>query len=106
MCRLSLSPDSCVTMTRDIYTRWGAPSLIGAKFVPGFAAVATTLAGQFQQLAQDLARMEALLEEALEDELYFRLRGVQRATLLRAGQLPEPEAGQLLALCDSLAMGA
>lgn len=46
MCRLSLSPDSCVTMTRDIYSRWGAPSLIGAKFVPGFAAVATTLAGE------------------------------------------------------------
>jgi membrane protein DedA with SNARE-associated domain/rhodanese-related sulfurtransferase len=46
MCRLSLSPDSCVLMTRDIYTRWGAPSLIGAKFVPGFAAVATTLAGE------------------------------------------------------------
>jgi len=45
MCRLSLSPDSCVLMTRDIYSRWGAPSLIGAKFVPGFAAVATTLAG-------------------------------------------------------------
>jgi membrane protein DedA with SNARE-associated domain/rhodanese-related sulfurtransferase len=46
MCKLSLSPDSCVTMTRDIYSRWGPPSLIGAKFVPGFAAVATTLAGE------------------------------------------------------------
>jgi membrane protein DedA with SNARE-associated domain len=46
MCRLSLSPDSCVLMTRDIYARWGATSLIGAKFVPGFAAVATTLAGE------------------------------------------------------------
>lgn len=46
MCRLSLSPDSCVGMTRGIYARWGAPSLIVAKFVPGFAAVATTLAGQ------------------------------------------------------------
>ena len=46
MCRLSLSPDSCVLMTRGIYGRWGAPSLIVAKFVPGFAAVATTLAGE------------------------------------------------------------
>ncbi|KRD77100.1 rhodanese-like domain-containing protein [Lysobacter sp. Root983] len=45
MCRLSLSPDSCVLMTRGVYARWGAPSLILAKFVPGFAAVATTLAG-------------------------------------------------------------
>lgn len=46
MCRLSISPDSCVLMTRGIYGRWGAPSLIVAKFIPGFAAVATTLAGE------------------------------------------------------------
>lgn len=48
MCRLSLSPDSCVATTRGIYSRWGAPSLIVAKFVPGFAAIATTLAGQMR----------------------------------------------------------
>ena len=46
MCRLSLSPDNCVGQTRRIYSRWGAPSLVAAKFVPGFAALATTLAGQ------------------------------------------------------------
>lgn len=46
MCRLSLSPDSCVASTRDSYARWGAPSLVVAKFIPGFAALATTLAGQ------------------------------------------------------------
>jgi membrane protein DedA with SNARE-associated domain/rhodanese-related sulfurtransferase len=46
MCKLSLSPDSCVGLTRRIYARWGAPSLIVSKYVPGFAAVATTLAGE------------------------------------------------------------
>jgi len=46
MCRLSLSPDSCVRTTRGIYARWGAASLTVAKFFPGFAAVATTLAGE------------------------------------------------------------
>jgi membrane protein DedA with SNARE-associated domain/rhodanese-related sulfurtransferase len=45
MCRLSLSPDSCVSQTERIYERWGAPSLMFAKFVPGFAAVATSMAG-------------------------------------------------------------
>ena len=45
MCRLSLSPDSCVRQTENIYERWGAPSLMVAKFVPGFAAVATSMAG-------------------------------------------------------------
>jgi membrane protein DedA with SNARE-associated domain/rhodanese-related sulfurtransferase len=45
MCRISLSPDSCVRQTEDIYERWGAPSLMFAKFIPGFAAVATSMAG-------------------------------------------------------------
>jgi membrane protein DedA with SNARE-associated domain/rhodanese-related sulfurtransferase len=46
MCRVSLSPDSCVGRTRRTYARWGAPSLIIAKYIPGLAAVATTLAGE------------------------------------------------------------
>jgi len=46
MCRISLSPDSCVGETRKVYARWGAKSLIFAKYVPGLAAVATTLAGE------------------------------------------------------------
>jgi membrane protein DedA with SNARE-associated domain/rhodanese-related sulfurtransferase len=46
MCRISLSPDSCVGETRKVYGRWGAKSLIFAKYVPGLAAVATTLAGE------------------------------------------------------------
>jgi membrane protein DedA with SNARE-associated domain/rhodanese-related sulfurtransferase len=46
MCRLSISPDSCVGTTRRIYEKFGAPSLMLAKYIPGFAAVSTTLAGQ------------------------------------------------------------
>jgi membrane protein DedA with SNARE-associated domain/rhodanese-related sulfurtransferase len=46
MCRISVSPDSCVGTTRRIYEKFGAPSLMLAKYIPGFAAVATTLAGQ------------------------------------------------------------
>ena len=53
-----------------------------------------------------MAIADAAEVEALEDELYFRLRGVQRATLLRAGQLPPEEAAALGTLCDSLSMGA
>jgi membrane protein DedA with SNARE-associated domain/rhodanese-related sulfurtransferase len=45
MCRLSLSPDSCVRQTEHIYERWGVQSLMFAKFIPGFAAVATGMAG-------------------------------------------------------------
>lgn len=45
MCRISLSPDTCVRQTETIYSRFGAPSLMVAKFIPGFAAVATALSG-------------------------------------------------------------
>ena len=52
-----------------------------------------------------LLSADAAEVEAVEDELYFRLRGVQRATLLLAGQLPADEAGTLNRFCDTLAMG-
>ncbi len=45
LCRISLSPDSCVRQTELIYLRWGAPSLLVAKFIPGFASIASALAG-------------------------------------------------------------
>jgi hypothetical protein len=52
-----------------------------------------------------MATADAAEVEALEDELYFRLRGVQRATLLAAGKLPPEEAAVLNEVCEALAMG-
>jgi membrane protein DedA with SNARE-associated domain/rhodanese-related sulfurtransferase len=45
LCRVSLSPDSCVRQTETIFERFGPGSMVFAKFVPGFASVATALAG-------------------------------------------------------------
>lgn len=45
LCKISLSPDTCVRKTETIYARFGPPSLMVAKFIPGFAAVATALSG-------------------------------------------------------------
>jgi membrane protein DedA with SNARE-associated domain len=45
ICRVSLSPDSCVRQTTSIFERYGLPSLVVAKFVPGFSTVAPPLAG-------------------------------------------------------------
>jgi membrane protein DedA with SNARE-associated domain len=45
LCRISISPDSCVRQTENRFVRWGAPSLVFAKFVPGFSTVAPPLAG-------------------------------------------------------------
>jgi len=45
LCRVSLSPDTCVRQTESIFQRFGPASMLFAKFVPGFASVATALAG-------------------------------------------------------------
>jgi membrane protein DedA with SNARE-associated domain/rhodanese-related sulfurtransferase len=45
LCRVSLSPDTCVQQTESIFQRFGPASMLFAKFVPGFASVATALAG-------------------------------------------------------------
>src|SRR5581483_2954494 len=35
LCRISLEPDSCVNRTANAYSKYGAFSLVFAKFVPG-----------------------------------------------------------------------
>ncbi|WP_026133330.1 VTT domain-containing protein [Janthinobacterium sp. CG3] len=45
LCRISLSPDYCVSQTEDSFSRWGPKGLIVAKFVPGFSTIAPPLAG-------------------------------------------------------------
>jgi membrane protein DedA with SNARE-associated domain/rhodanese-related sulfurtransferase len=45
LCRISLSPDSCVSQSEAFILRWGGSSLIAAKFVPGVSVVAPPMAG-------------------------------------------------------------
>jgi membrane protein DedA with SNARE-associated domain/rhodanese-related sulfurtransferase len=45
LCRVSLSQDTCVRQTESIFQRYGSSSMLFAKFVPGFASVATAMAG-------------------------------------------------------------
>jgi membrane protein DedA with SNARE-associated domain/rhodanese-related sulfurtransferase len=44
-CRVTLSADSCVRQTERVFERYGLPSLLVAKFVPGLARVAAPLSG-------------------------------------------------------------
>ena len=45
LCRVSLTPDSCVSQTQSRFERWGVNALVIAKFVPGLATIAPPLAG-------------------------------------------------------------
>lgn len=45
LCKISLSPDSCVNQTEDRFRRFGVKSLLVSKFVPGFNTIAAPLSG-------------------------------------------------------------
>ena len=45
LCRISLSPDSCVRNSEMQFERWGGRMLVVAKFVPGLSIVAPPLVG-------------------------------------------------------------
>lgn len=45
LCKISLSPDTCVTQSQSLYLKFGAPALLVCKFIPGFASICSALAG-------------------------------------------------------------
>jgi membrane protein DedA with SNARE-associated domain/rhodanese-related sulfurtransferase len=45
LCRISLSPDSCVRQTEFRFERWGGLTLVLSKFIPGLSTIAPPLAG-------------------------------------------------------------
>jgi len=45
LCKMSLSPDSCVRQTEGLFDSYGLASLLFAKFIPGYSTVAPPLAG-------------------------------------------------------------
>lgn len=48
LCKLSLSPDSCVKQTETFYLKLGPSSLLFCKFIPGFASISSALAGSLK----------------------------------------------------------
>jgi len=47
LCKISISPDTCVRSTGDIFERYGAPALTIVKFVPGLSTLAPVVAGVY-----------------------------------------------------------
>jgi membrane protein DedA with SNARE-associated domain/rhodanese-related sulfurtransferase len=59
LCRLSISPDSCVTQSERFIGRWGGASLIAAKFLPGVSVVAPPVAGALGMSLSSFVAWEA-----------------------------------------------
>ncbi|CAM4088243.1 membrane protein DedA, SNARE-associated domain [Pedobacter westerhofensis] len=47
LCRISLSPDSCVKSSGDVFSRFGPPALTVVKFIPGLSTLAPVVAGVY-----------------------------------------------------------
>lgn len=60
LCRISLSPDSCVRRSELHFQRWRGQVLLVAKFVPGLATVAPPLAGAMRLPAGTFVLFDAL----------------------------------------------
>ncbi|MGE5115137.1 MAG: rhodanese-like domain-containing protein [Betaproteobacteria bacterium] len=75
LCRISLSPDSCVRQSESLIARWGGSSLVAAKFLPGISVVAAPMAGA---LAMPVPRFlaYAVVAGAIWTGLYLALGAV------------------------------
>lgn len=65
LCKMSLSPDSCVRQTETAFSRLGPASLVVAKFVPGLGLVSIALSG-----ATGVPLYSFLMFDALGTTLY------------------------------------
>jgi membrane protein DedA with SNARE-associated domain/rhodanese-related sulfurtransferase len=90
LCRVSLSPDSCVSQTHQRFERWGVKALVVAKFVPGLTVIAVPLAG-----AQGMHWALFLGLTAVSSALWI-------AVPLLVGVLAAPQITSLLAFLDKV----
>lgn len=60
LCKVSMSPDSCVRRSETLITDWGGTSLLAAKFVPGVSVVAPPMAGALKMSVVRFTVFDAL----------------------------------------------
>lgn len=88
LCKLSINPSSCVSLTEARFIRWGVSSLVVAKFIPGFSTVAPPIAG-----AMRMNPLGFLLAAAIGSALWAGLA-------LGAGWLLQDAVQSVIALLD------
>lgn len=60
LCKVSQTPDVCVSQNESIFSRWGGSSLIAAKFLPGISLVAPPMAGALGMTSSRFILLEAV----------------------------------------------
>jgi len=108
LCRISLSPDSCVRQSESLIVRWGGLSLIAAKFVPGVSVVAAPMAGALAMTWRRFLAFE-LIAAALWTLVFLCLgrlfsEQIQQILDVMAGTGAAALAGLLLLIAALLAL--
>ena len=60
LCRISLSPESCVRQSEYLFHRWGNLTFVLAKFVPGLLMVSPAMAGTMRLSGSSFALLDGL----------------------------------------------
>ena len=90
LCRFSLTPDSCVRRTQDIFTKYGMRGIVAAKFIPGLSTMAPPLAGN-----SGVGASRFLFFDAIGSLIYV-------GCFLVVGVVFSPQLDQILAALGSL----
>ena len=60
LCRISLSPESCVRRSEYLFHRWGSLTFVVAKFVPGLLMISPAMAGTMRLNGWSFALLDGL----------------------------------------------
>src|SRR6202140_1348916 len=60
LCRISLSPESCVRQSEYLFLRWGNLTFVLAKFVPGLLTISPAMAGTVRLGGGSFALLDGL----------------------------------------------
>jgi membrane protein DedA with SNARE-associated domain/rhodanese-related sulfurtransferase len=60
LCRISLSPESCVRQSEYLFHRWGNLTFVLAKFVPGLLMISPAMAGTMRLTGWSFALLDGL----------------------------------------------
>jgi len=74
LCRVSMSPDSCVRQSESLIGKWGGSALIGAKFLPGLSVVAAPMTGALGMTGREFVGFDLIA--SLVWSLVFAYLGV------------------------------
>ncbi len=60
LCRISLSPESCVRQSEYLFHRWGGLTLVLGKFIPGLLTISPAMAGTMRLSGWSFALLDGL----------------------------------------------